>query len=271
MRAWKCRLKPGIVLTSTSKAPGNGTLVQRSLNQFSSSRSLRCTVYPWKIVGCCGRCCKPIRSGLGETMRGDLDINSDSSPWAQPLCCPLSFFIPAFSCSSVQIQTAGAALVTSNLLKSVIWFSQPFGCAWRGNHWLVWSRLCAGSLFPRFPGSFRYVWVCLKIGQKISKQYLLHRLSVLLEDKDCSLASAHVMRQFPWTPAGKSGQSVVELLPVSIALHRNKFRFAQSYSRGMARYGIVSMPQCHVYISYNYIYMYTYIIYIYIYIYNIYV
>ena len=69
----------------------------------------------------------------------------------------------------------------------------------------------------------------------------------------------------------KVANAVVELLPVSIALHRNKFRFAQSYSRGMARYGIVSMPQCHVYISYNYIYIYVHIYHIYIYTYNIYV
>jgi hypothetical protein len=38
-------------------------------------------------------------------MRGDLYIDSDSSPWAQPLCCPLSFFIPGFSCASLQISS----------------------------------------------------------------------------------------------------------------------------------------------------------------------
>ena len=40
-----------------------------------------------------------------QWMRGDLYIDSDSSPWAQPLCCPLSFFIPGFSCASLQISS----------------------------------------------------------------------------------------------------------------------------------------------------------------------
>ena len=65
MRAWKCRLKPGIVLTSTSKAPGNGTLAQRSLNQFSPSRRLRCTVYPWKMWAAAG-----VVANLSEVVSG---------------------------------------------------------------------------------------------------------------------------------------------------------------------------------------------------------
>ena len=97
-----------------------------------------------------------------QWMRGDLDINSDSSPWAQPLCCPLSFFIPASSCSSVQIQTAGAALVTSNLFEIIDLVLSTFWlCLTPETHWLVWTQAVRWIiLFPPFwAGSHTYGFV----------------------------------------------------------------------------------------------------------------
>ena len=138
-------LKPGM-LTGTSKAPPRRNLVPRLVARGR------------KIVGGCGRCCKPIRSGLGETMNERRPLY-----WfrQQPLgSAPLLSF--EFLYSRIQLRFF-ANLIYWNHLFVVIWFSQPFVCTWRQKHLAGLDTGCAlDHSFPPFLSRFTYVWVCPK-------------------------------------------------------------------------------------------------------------
>ena len=127
----QARLKPGMVLTFTSKVPPNGAMVQRFVARGR------------KIVGGRGRCCKQTYQKwlLGKNeMRGDLYIKLDGS-------LHIVVFISLFQDSAAPLR---------NFKQSLIWFSElNFSLVPDVETWIS---------VPPFLGRFTDVWVCLKIG-----------------------------------------------------------------------------------------------------------